>query len=780
MTFDTRILEFGAVREMLAARCVCELGRRRVAELAPVADRPSLESAIALVGEQMALLADRLEPPIHGMRDITAQIAKVSRERAVLEPDELLHLKDFLETAGHMRNFFAAHAAIAPGLHALALPLFNCPPLIRSIDEKISPNGTVRDTASDDLRAIRSEILAIENQIQKDLQRMVRSLADAGDLQDDFFTLRNNRYVLPVKTSNRGRVRGIIHDSSNTGETVFIEPFEILEQSNRLAELKVREREEVYRILLRIAGHVRDEINVLVSNSGILSEFDLVYAKARFGVQHACAFPSLTDMDRPVSLVDAHHPLLFARDPEASRPLTLSLGEDDHIMVITGPNAGGKTTALKTVGLTVLMVQSAVPAPLSPRSHLPVFTHVLADIGDEQNILEGVSTFSAHMRRMVEMLKMADAGTLVLLDELGTATDPGEGAALAVAVLEWLAQRASLSMASSHLGALKIWAHNHPRARNASFRLAEKTHRPTFQLALDLPGISEALVIAEQAGLPAEIVERARSLQPAGEGDATRLLVDLQKRQQELGEEIARVRASQQDLEDAKRRLAQAEAQLREDKRSFRSRLLAEQEKLLRENRQKIETMIAHLPSKRELLDARTETDAQIAGIAREQVEIRGEQAMDEGGPVAEGGRVRVASLNDEGVVEKVDPKRGEARVALRRMTVTVKLADLVPLEPESAEEAPLSRVHFRRPGDMPTSIDLHGLRAEDAVKKVDKFLDDALAAGLPSVRLVHGHGTGALRRAIHDHLREHTQVRNFRHGAPNEGGGSVTVVEFK
>lgn len=404
MGFDERLLEFPSIRELLSGHAVCQLGRTRITEMRPIADRDQLLPAIALVREMMALVGANNEPPLQGLRDVTPHLSRVRRERAVLEPMELLDIKDFLDAAGAMRRFFEPIQEAAPGLHALAMPLQNLPALQRSIEEKIAPNGTVRDSASDLLQRLRSDIAAAEASIQRDLTRLVRELTETGDLQEDFFTLRSDRYVLPVKTSNRSKVPGIIHDSSNTGETVFIEPFAILEQTNRLADLRLREREEVYRILLKVAGHARDEINALLTNLDLLGEFDFVVAKARFGVLHNCAFPSLSSVDKPANLVNAHHPLLFAQNPETSRPLNLGLDTVDRVLVITGPNAGGKTTALKTIGLTCLMIQTAVPAPLDSRSRMPIFSSVLANIGDEQSILEGQSTFSSHIKRIAQII----------------------------------------------------------------------------------------------------------------------------------------------------------------------------------------------------------------------------------------------------------------------------------------------------------------------------------------------------------------------------------------
>ncbi|MGI8905737.1 MAG: endonuclease MutS2 [Candidatus Sumerlaeaceae bacterium] len=787
MPFDERLLEFHAIRELLGRHAVCQLGRNRIDDMRPTADREQLFPAIGLVREMMGLVAAHREPPVQGLRDVTAHLSKVARERAFLEPAELLDLKDFLEAAGAMRRFFEPQQNEQPALHALAMPLQNLPALHRSIDEKIAPNGTVRDGASDLLSRLRSDIAGAEASIQRDLTRMVREFTETGDLQDDFFTLRNDRYVLPVKTSNRGKVPGIIHDSSNTGETVFIEPFAILEQTNRLADLRLREREEVYRILLKIAGHIRDEMNALLTDLDLLCEFDFVLAKARFGVLHKCAFPTLSGMDKPLNLVNAHHALLFAQNPEASRPLNMGLDAVDRVLVITGPNAGGKTTALKTIGLTCIMVQSGVPAPLDSRSRLPVFSDVLANIGDEQSILEGQSTFSGHIKRIAQIIRASDRESLVLLDELGTATDPGEGGALAVAILETLSDRGALTIVSSHLGVLKTWAHSHDHGRNASFRLSDRDHRPTYSLTLDMIGISEALVVAEQVGLPPEVLERARALRPHGEAESTALLLSLQEKEQRLAEELEAAERLRYGLEDRQRELNNAEAQLRDEKRKFRQKMLDDRERAITEMRARVEATIAKLPGKQELLQVKRELEEEQASIRSEAVReetTEEKRARKNTSPLQPGETVRVKALGEQGVIQSVDVGRNQARVTVGRVLATVKLSDLQrlpkPPEQEAQSEPTGGHVFYRRPEMPQSTLDLHGNRVEEAIGKIDKFFDQALASGFSSAKLMHGQGSGALRKAIHEYLRNHPVVGKYRYATTDEGGGGVTVVDFK
>lgn len=792
MTFDAKTLEFPAVRELVARHAISNLGLARIAAMAPIASRDELFRAIKLVREMIALLREDQEPPLHGLRDVTEHLSIVRRDRAVLEPQQLLDLRDFLETALHTRRYFEPFQQASPGLHALAMPLQAVPDLNRSIDEKIAPNATVRDSASELLSRLRAEITSVETAIQRDLSRMVRDLNTAGDLQDDFFTMRNDRYVLPVKTSNRGKVPGIIHDSSNTGETVFIEPFAILELTNRLADLQLREREECYRILMQIANHVRGELNALLTNLELLGEMEFVLAKARFARAHNGAFPSLTDPDKPPILVDAHHPLLFAHSPATSRPLNLGLDTEDRALIISGPNAGGKTTALKTLGLTAIMVQSALPAPLDPRSRMPIFVDVLANIGDEQNILEGQSTFSAHIRRIGQMLKASGPGSLVLLDELGTATDPEEGGALAVAILEHLVQRGTLTVVSSHLGALKNWAHNTPQARNASFRLSEADRRPTYRLTLDMVGISEAFVVAEQAGLPPEVLERARSLRPEGEGDATALLMTLNKKDAELTAELEAARQLHEQAELRMIELEEMNTRLRDEKRTYREQLQREKENELSGLRAQIERMVAKLPSREEVLKTRHQVEEAQNRAAGERRTRRDESPLAfPVRPLQAGDHVHVRTLREDGIVQQVDAHKGVARVAVGKVVANVPLSTLEPLAPpkppkpqpgrksSQADDQPRG-VFYKRPQFANSILDLHGKRVEEALNMTDKFMDDALAAGLNGIKIMHGQGSGALRKALHEYLRTNPIIKNYRYATAEEGGGGVTVVEFR
>jgi DNA mismatch repair protein MutS2 len=785
--FDEKMLEFEAIRSFLSSHCLCGLGQRRARELHPSADLVTVRELIALVEEMTRLMEERREPPLHGLVDVAESVAKVRRERSTLEPDELLQLSDTLDVAERMRRFFSPIAAECPGLHGLAMPLAPLPLLAREIDSKISPNAEVRDQASEALSRIRSEIRGVEAIIHRTLDQLIREFTASGDLQDNYATLRNGRYVLPVKTNCRGRIKGILHDSSNTGETVFIEPYAILDQSNQLADLRVREKEEIYRILLALANHCRGEIHSLLTNLEILADFDLIWARAKFGLAIGGKFPKLTGPEVPPQLFQAHHPLLYAQEPERSKPLHLPLDPSDLVLVVTGPNAGGKTTALKTVGLTAIMVQCAIPVPLDPRSQLPVFAHILADIGDEQDVLGGLSTFSAHMTRLARiMAKAGDGATLLLLDELGTATDPGEGGALAVAILETLAERRCTTLVTSHLPSLKTWALQHPNGRNASFRLSETDRSPTFRLTLDLPGISEAFTIAERAGLPPEVIRRARNLRPDSDLDVTALVLKLQEKEASLDEAIAEQARIQDHLEE---RLAATEAleqRLKDERRSLKKDLLDQTQRQLNALRLEVERFIASgAPSKEELLRAKKEIEGAMEQTGRELAAERAQPAIGgASGELRNGDRALLLTFQEEVSVLEVLPRKSQARVAMGKVTMAVNLSDLQRLGPapqSGKESTSASRVtvSYKRPAMPDSTLDLHGLRIEDALPKVDQFLDQAILSGFIHVRIMHGQGTGRLGRALHKHFRDNPAIRGFRYAQAHEGGGGVTIVDL-
>jgi DNA mismatch repair protein MutS2 len=781
-SYTEEVLEFKKIRAAIAEKTACALGRERVLERPVTAEADEIEREYAYARELYRLFDLNQEPPTEGLRDVRPILRRVAIQGVALEPAQMMEIADFCALASRVKRFFAQAKADAPRLADEAEKLVLLHDVEYFIRKSIDPGGEVSDNASERLRELRGKIRALEAQIQRTLERLVRALDDADILQDDFITQRQGRYVLPVKAGQKGKINGIVHDASHSGETFFIEPFAVVEMTNDLTGLRVEAREEIRKILKALGDLVREELPAFDQNVALLAEVDERLARARFGYERQWVIPRWHTSNRPPVLHGAHHPLLQLQSPDTSIPLDLPLGEDDHALIISGPNAGGKTTALKTVGLLTIMFQSSMPVPVHPDSTFRIFHRVLADIGDEQDVTSGLSTFSSHVRRISQMLKNADESTLVLIDELGTATDPTEGGALAVAVVETLLERHCLILVTSHLALLKSWAESHDQARNASFFLDPRTHRPTFRMRLDVPGVSEALVIAQQMGLDEAIIRRAYDLLPEGVYDLNKILVRLEERERllaaELGEAAKRERAAREQLQKAERE----REELQEQRRNLRHDFVEEKENWLRDVRQRIEEQIAKLPSREAVVEAKRE----VQGL---QERVKAERAsIDRVAPFAPtvfdrlqpGRRVRVEMLHDEGEVVDVDRDRQRVLVAVRNMQIELT-PDQVKLIDETERPAMMGK-GYRAPAREALSpeIELHGLRVEEALERVDKHIEKALRHDFAQVRLRHGRGTGALRRAIHDFLRTHQSVKSFRAAEQDQGGDGVTVAELK
>lgn len=782
MDFHTEdVLEFKKIRGVIADGCICALGRERAIQRPIATDADTIDREYKFVAELYHLFDINQDPPTQGLRDLRPLLKRALPRNAILEPTELVEVADFCHAVGRLKKFFAQLGDEAPALAEQADSLCLLHDVEFHIRNSISADHEVADDASELLKELRGRIRALESKVQRTLERMVRTLDDADILQDDFITQRQGRYVLPVKAGHKGKIRGIVHDASHSGETFFIEPFAVVEMTNELTELRVQAREEVRKILIGLCNMIRGEMSAFELDVALIVELDERLARARFGWERGWKVPRWSDK-RPLKIVGAHHPLLLLNAPDSSVPLDLPLEGGDHALIVSGPNAGGKTTALKTVGLLTLMFQSSMPVPVDPASNFRIFERIEADIGDEQDVMAGVSTFSSHVRRIARLLNDADDRTLVLLDELGTATDPTEGGALAVAVVESLIEKGTLTLVTSHLALLKAWAEQHDRVRNASFFLDPKTHRPSYRLRLDVPGVSEALVIAEQQGLERSVIEKAYALLPEGAYDLNKVLARLEERERALErtqEEAERIR---REAEGFREQLNREREELQEQRRNLKRDLLEEKEDWLRDVRQRIEAQIAQLPSREEILDAKREVQALQEEAASEQ------RSLDRDVPFAPtafdrlepGRRVRVEKFHDEGEVLDVDRERQRVTVAIRKIQVELTPDELQLIEEEPGAET--SARHFKAPPreTVQSTLELHGQRAEAALENLDKYIERALRHDYAQVRIVHGRGTGALRRAVHEFLRDHPSVRSFALAPQERGGEGVTIVDLK
>ncbi|NUP88555.1 MAG: Smr/MutS family protein [Candidatus Sumerlaeia bacterium] len=770
-------LGFDRVLESVAAHCASELGRRHVLALEPSREVDEIEARCGLLDELWRLAEGQAVLPLAGLRDLRDVLGRVRPADAVLEPEELQAVAGLARLIDRVAEFLGRHAEEAPRLAAHLQGLHPCPGLHREIDRCLTPSGDVADAASPRLGGLRRDRRRLESSIRTELDRMLRDAGIAALLQDSYTTQRHGRHVVPLAANHRGKLPGIVHDRSATGETLFVEPMAVVELTNDATEARLAEEAEVRRVLGDLTALARESLTGLDESLSTLGSLDALAAIADWGRRHRLSL-TRREPGEPLRLLRAHHPLLWLHHHDSSVPFDLVLGPDDRAVVISGPNAGGKTTALKTLGLLQLMTQAGLPVPADADSNVPVPRDVHVDIGDDQDIMAGRSTFSAHVEAIARICDTAQSADLVLLDELGTATDPQEGGALAVAVLEALAGRGCLVVATSHLALLKHWAHETACAQNASVTLDARTQRPTYRLELGLPGPSEALTVAGQVGLRGDVLTRARALVPEQEARLGELIRDLQEEKRSLEtlrEDAGKLRTR---LEEAERSHRETAAQLERERRAFRRELAVERRRLLAEAKADVERRIADLPGKRELLEAKRDLEA---GLRAADSDIAAAAMAPEqgGGEFAVGDAVLILDARERGRILSIDPSREQARVETSKgMLVTVRLSRLGPAPIAPKTEAAGVRGPARR--DLSMELNLIGQRVEPALEALDKFLDEAVAHGLTSIRVVHGHGTGRLRTAVREYVAGHPLAARWRPAEFSAGGHGVTIVELR
>lgn len=665
--------------------------------------------------------------------------------------------------------------------------------VVRDLAGKILPDGTVADHASVLLGRLRRDIERQKHAIQASLERFLRSHKE--ELQEEYVTIRNERFVVPIVAGQRRRIDGVIHGASGTGHTLFVEPLETIELNNELVRLSEEELQEVHRILLEMTDRLRDYADAIERTLAVIAELDLLFAKAQFAIEFGCVVPRFSpDKARRLSLVNARHPLLedvLRRRRIEVVPVSLTLDAETRTLLISGPNSGGKTVALKTVGLLALMAKAGLPLPCES-AELPWFDEVLADIGDQQSIEASLSTFSAHMTRIREMLDEVTPGSLVLLDELGRATDPEEGGALGLAVLDRFRESGAFTLASTHLLALKMYGATTPGVLNGSMGFDEDTLEPTYVLRLGAPGKSAGIDIARRIGMPASVLDRARGALSTRENDMARFLAELDRR-------LSEAAALRDSLAAERDRLAAREKQLAEEWSKRETAKLKELERqftlaIQRFDEQAasaIERIVAGAGQKKAAQQAAREI-ARVKREFREDLDttLLSTRADAREGAIAplkivEGSRVRLKGVRDPARVLRLT---GEDRIEVQAgfMKMQISRDDVLEVLPEKGEAGARlpGNVSFRSAGPEAyvsfREINVIGLHAEEAIERVDKFLDSAVLASVDRVRIVHGHGMGILKRAIAEYLAGNANVEKFYAAPQSEGGAGATIAELK
>jgi DNA mismatch repair protein MutS2 len=806
-----KVLEYDKLKTLLKKHTCSELGATRVDKLAPQRQIDEVRRQQVLCSEAKIVYQASGGFPLNGLRNIAPLLLKAAKPGALLEPDELLHISSVVSVAKNVKRVMAKqNRADIPNLFGIVSNLPTSAELAASIDRCVSPEGELHNNASPALRSIRHQLVSTRENLLSKLESLLRSPHHQKSIQETVITSRNDRYVIPIKQDARQHFPGaVVQGQSGSGASVFIEPAEAVELNNALHQLANKEREEIRRILLALTDEVREYIPPLELALEILGKLDLLGAKAQLSLELNCVAPRLNSHGF-VKLIQARHPLLEhtvhgkkrEEDQPASPdtpshvvPTDIHIGDSFSALVITGPNTGGKTVVLKTVGLLTLMAQSGLHIPTQSGSEIAVFDQVFADIGDEQSIEQNLSTFSSHVTKIVDILERigdspVEDNSLVLLDEIGAGTEPTEGAALGMSILDWLVEQKARTIVTTHYGALKVYAHTREEVENASMEFDGETLSPTYRLLIGVPGSSNAMKIAQRLGVPDKILAAAKA-QIGNQNIAVEdLILSMQHAQRELEVERRIVQEKIQEAEAASKKHQEMIRQLKSERDQLKRQAEKDAFEVVNDARRLVDRTVADL---RHQQASKTSIKTAFANVdnAKEELKKRSERSSVPSKPpkplpeIKVGDKVRVKNLNRFAEVISITEKNSKKplKIQVGSMQMQVAFRDIEDVQPQ-ANNPNLSTsvldIQYSKATSVKNELHLRGKTVSETLEEADKYLDDALLAGLPVVRIIHGKGTGTLRKAIHDFLGEHPLVTDFRLAARNEGAEGATVVTLK
>ncbi len=799
-----KTLEFDRILAAIAGLTHSEASAQRAHRILPLEDKSEIERRFGLVEEirRLRALAEPLE--ISDFSDITKTLERLGPEGSAAEPPELLALCHVLKMARAASLLInkERRAASLPFLKGLAGGLTGFPGISKRIEDSIDQEGKIKDTASPALRELRAKIRGLQARISRKLESMVRDERTAVFLQDDFISRRSGRWVLPVRMDSKGQVPGVAHDVSRSGETAFIEPLEIIGPTNELENLEADARAEEIRILRDICREIRACAGGILAEYDVLVSLDVLSGTALFSDAFGLGTPEI-NTSSVIRLKGARHPLLLllerkqdgpAHEPKEVVPLNMELGGEDRAMVITGPNAGGKTIAIKTAGLLILMALSGIPIPAEPSSTIPLVEEVIADIGDEQSIDESLSTFSAHVSNLSGIIKRADSKMVILMDELGTGTDPGQGAALACAILKDLKEKGALVLATTHLMDIVGFVQRTEGILNASMEFSPKTLTPLYRLKAGEPGQSRALETALRLGMPEGIVEEAKRLLGTNQLELQELISEMKGKSvlydeslEELGRQKAALEERERLFEEAREKeetagkeaLARACEQAGRIVSDARRQINAWLEEAKREKKAGAREALKKLNLEQQRLQS------EFDSVSPEKKKAKNKKPVT-ASDIREGDIVRVSSFGaNPGLVIRVDERQGRVRIKTGGMYADVPFSGISEVAPGAGKEGKRPSgggvsIEKEEKDAVPVSLNLIGTRVDEALSRLEPFLNDASIMGLKEVTVIHGMGTGQLMRAVREHIRGHPLVEGFRSGAPSEGREGVTVITIK
>lgn len=785
------VLEFDKIRQRLRDCATSNFGKELAAAIEPDDDFEKVRANLELTTEAVKIFAVS-SPPLGGICDIREVLKKISLGR-VADAEEFLNILSTMYAMRNVKKFFKECELDAPKLKFRAAQIEILGNLENQLENAIDEHGAVKDSASSELQKIRRELRTAQNKIKTEIFNILHDTGKQKYFQDAIITMRGDRYVVPVKLEYKAQFHGIVHDQSATGATVFIEPMAIVNLNNEVKQLEAEERAEVMRILRMLSDSVRKNADELLNNVEILAEVDLVFAKAKFARNLNATEPIL---EKFTDLKSARHPLISA---ETVVPIDIKLGENFSVLLVTGPNTGGKTVSMKTLGLLALMTQSGLYIPAAFGSKISVYTNIFADIGDEQSIEQSLSTFSAHMKKIVAILEKVQPTDLVLLDEVGAGTDPDEGAALAMAILEKLLTIKTATIATTHYSELKTFAYSTEGIENACVEFNAETLQPTYKLLVGIPGASNAFAISQRLGLEKNLIDRAKNFITADHANFEKIISELESERISYEQKNAEISARQSQIEKHEKKIAEMRDEIAKSKGEIIRKAKEKSAAMVRETRREAEEIIASL--KEQFDDLGIKKRQQAIQNARDKIREAELDAMP--GIIADksvgsrinkkflsvGDTIYIKSLDQKGTVLSIEKDGKELTVQVGALKTTVKTSacKFVSHGAEENFEPQISTNKNRgsagllqKVSTVGREIDIRGMLVDEAEQVCGKFIDDAQLAGLKQILIIHGKGTGALRKGIHDFLRRNRSVENFNLADLEEGGAGATSVNLK
>ncbi len=789
--FAVNTLEFDKVKALLAQEAGTSLGQKKAMELSVSSRFEQVKLAQEETAEALQLLEEGRRLPLGGITDV-GPLVKRTKVGSVLEPEQFKQIYDTIDGLQHLKKFLAEELEQQPALKEYAPELGDFSRLIKQLNSALDEKGNIKDSASVKLQGLRTGILAARNRVKDKLSQLLHDPNNQKYFQDALVTMREDRYVIPVKQEYRLNFPGVVHDQSASGATLFVEPMAVVELNNDIKKYILQEEAEVERILQALTSHVGQEAEKMLTSLDVAAQIDLISAKANFARKFHCCRPMMI-LGQQVKITKGRHPLL---NQEHVVPLDINLGDGFTTLLITGPNTGGKTVALKTVGLFALMAQAGLFVPAT-EAVLPVFGGVYADIGDEQSIEQSLSTFSGHMKNMISILHDVREGDLVLVDEICVGTDPTEGAALAIAMIEYLFKKQVLTIMTTHYSELKTFAYEHEGMENASVEFDTETLRPTYKLLMGVPGSSNAFYISRRLGLPEEILSEAQTLIGEGHSNMERVLRNLEGERREYESRKDEIESLRREAEILRNQLQHQKDDLERSRNAILQKARERADELYRNARRESTAILKELRASQNIVEAQRVEE--LAALSRKTLNksfsIDG-RPVPEGqgltsGNAAVGKRVYVKKLGQTGVIHAISGNTATVRIGMMKMNVRFKDCLLLADAPKENQERSTRRTLPKKAGQPHTlfvkkaqeatvQIDVRGKTVDEAIPDVDKAIDNALLAGMDRFRLVHGKGTGALRKGLLEYLERHPNVGHTEMAPMNEGGFGATIVYVK